>query len=180
MKARRKQAGRACGWAHGQPHREHTTSPYGWALETPPDSPYFLTESDQYSLDHILTTRVLSYANRVPLLSTNPPPDFIFLPVLSQLWSNPWGCPDPDLLYAIERTTQLLREITAQIGPSPYPRIILPIATIRSNLERSVFTPELMDELKDSVIVVSIENALKTNEEGMNYTIDLPCELFFL
>ncbi|GAA5923909.1 uncharacterized protein JCM15063_005496 [Sporobolomyces koalae] len=166
-------AGRACGWYHGQPHREKTTAPYGIPLETPTDSPYFLTEADQYSLDHIVTTRILSYSNLVPLLS-DPQPDFIFVPVLSQLWSNPWGCPDPNLISGISRTTQLLRQLVAQVGPSPYPRIVLAISPIRSQLERDVFTPELMQEFNESVVVVSIENALKTNAEGMKYTIDLP------
>lgn len=35
-----------------------------------------------------------------------------------------------------------------------------------------------MNEIKDSVIMVSIENAPKTYEEGMKYLIDVPCELF--
>ncbi|GAA5915064.1 uncharacterized protein JCM6883_004230 [Sporobolomyces salmoneus] len=166
-------AGRDCGWYHGQPHREKTTSPYGWPLETPPDSPYFLTDADQYSLDHILATRIFSYANLVPLLS-NPPPDFIFVPLLSQLWSNPWGCPDPNLHLGMAQSTQLIRQLVKQVGPTPYPRILLALSPIRSQLERDVFTPELMEEFKDSVVAVSIENALKTNTEGMNFTIDLP------
>jgi len=37
-----------------------------------------------------------------------------------------------------------------------------------------------MEELRDSVIVVSIENALKRNQEEMNFTIDLPCKLSFV
>ena len=37
-------------------------------------------------------------------------------------------------------------------------------------------TPEFMNEIKDSVIMVSIENAPKTYEEGMKYLIDVPCE----
>ncbi|GAA5976863.1 hypothetical protein JCM5350_007271 [Sporobolomyces pararoseus] len=166
-------AGRDCGWYHGQPHREKTTSPYGWTLETPPESPYFLTDADQYSLDHILATRIFSYSHLVPILS-NPPPDFIFVPVLSQLWSNPWGCPDPNLHLGMAQTTRLIRQLVKQVGPTPYPRIVLAISPIRSQLERDVFTPELMKEFKDSVVVVSIENALKSTPEGMNYTIDLP------
>jgi len=33
-----------------------------------------------------------------------------------------------------------------------------------------------MNEIKDSVIMVSIENAPKTYEEGMKYLIDVPCK----
>lgn len=169
-----KQAGRDCGWYHGQPHREKTTAPYGWPVATPPESPYFLSDADQYSLDHIVATRIFSYPHLVPLLST-PPPDFIFVPILSQLWSNPWGCQDPNLLLGISQTTQLLRKLVAQVGPSSYPKIVVAVSPIRSQLERNVFTPEIMEEFKDSLVVVSIENALKSTPEGMNYTIDLPC-----
>ncbi|GAA5887187.1 hypothetical protein JCM16303_002221 [Sporobolomyces ruberrimus] len=166
-------AGRDCGWYHGQPHREKTTAPYGWPVATPPESPYFLSDADQYSLDHIVATRIFSYPHLVPLLST-PPPDFIFVPILSQLWSNPWGCQDPNLLLGISQTTQLLRKLVAQVGPSSYPKIVVAVSPIRSQLERNVFTPEIMEEFKDSLVVVSIENALKSTPEGMNYTIDLP------
>ncbi|GAA5841185.1 hypothetical protein JCM3766R1_001697 [Sporobolomyces carnicolor] len=167
-------AGRDCGWYHGQPHRERTKAPYGWPVETPTDSPYVLTEADQYSLDHILATRFKSYPNQVPLLSSTTRPDFVFVPVLSQLWSNPWGCPDPNLHQGIADTTRLLRRLVQEVGPTSYPRIVLALSPIRSQLERDVFTPELMKEFRDSVVVVSIENALKTNPEGMKYTIDLP------
>jgi hypothetical protein len=34
-----------------------------------------------------------------------------------------------------------------------------------------------MEEIKDSVIMVSIENAPKTHREGMKYLIDVPCKL---
>lgn len=169
-------AGRDCGWYHGQPHRERTKAPYGWPVETPTDSPYVLTEADQYSLDHILATRFKSYPNQVPLLSSTTRPDFVFVPVLSQLWSNPWGCPDPNLHQAMADTTRLLRRLVQEVGPTSYPRIVLALSPIRSQLERDVFTPELMKEFRDSVVVVSIENALKTNPEGMKYTIDLPCK----
>lgn len=43
-------------------------------------------------------------------------------------------------------------------------------------MERDVLTPEFMNEIKDSVIMVSIENAPKTYEEGMKYLIDVPCK----
>lgn len=141
------------------------------------DYPYLVTNTDQYALDDILTTRFIDYSHSVALLST-PAPDFIFLPVLSQIYSNPWGCQDPDLIEGIKQTTNYIRQIVASVGPTEYPRIILPVATIRSNLERDLFLPELMEELKDSVVVVSIEGAPKSYKEGMKYMIDVPCEPF--
>ncbi|GAA5887176.1 hypothetical protein JCM16303_002216 [Sporobolomyces ruberrimus] len=162
-----------CAWGVW-PKRETTRSAYGKILEAPkPNYPYYITDTDQYSLDDILTTRFLAYTNIVPLLST-PSPDFIFLPVLSQIWSNPWGCNSPVLKDGIAQTTRFLRDIVQIVGKTSYPRIILPLSPIRSNLERDVLTPEFMKEIRDSVIMVSIENAPKTHEEGMKYLIDVP------
>lgn len=141
------------------------------------DYPYYVTNTNQYALDDILTTRMVDYARNVALLSS-PSPDFIFLPVLSQIWSNPWGCQVPDLAEGIRQTTQFLRSIVASVGPTDYPRIILPVAGIRSNLEAQILTPELMEKLKDSVIIVSIESAPKTYQEGLKYLIDVPCEFW--
>ncbi|GAA5923893.1 uncharacterized protein JCM15063_005492 [Sporobolomyces koalae] len=162
-----------CAWGVS-PKRDSTRSAYGALLETSkPNYPYYVTNTDQYALDDILTTRFLSYSNLVPLLST-PSPDFIFLPVLSQIWSNPWSCNSPVLADGIEQTTRFLRELVQIVGKTNYPRIVLPIATIRSNLEKGVLTPEFMKEIRESVVVVSIENAPKTYEEGMKYLIDVP------
>ncbi|BGP37219.1 hypothetical protein JCM10449v2_001124 [Rhodotorula kratochvilovae] len=160
-----------CGWGL-RPQRETTKSAYGGAHPMAPSYPYWVTNTNQYALDDILTTRFATYAKSVPLLGT-PSPEFIYLPVLSQIWSNPWGCSAPELEEGIARTTQFLRDLAASVGPSPYPRIVVPIATLRSNLER-IFTPELMEELKDSVVLVSIENAPKDTVEGMKYLIDVP------
>ncbi|BGP29323.1 hypothetical protein JCM10296v2_001062 [Rhodotorula toruloides] len=160
-----------CGWGT-RPHRETTKSAFGSAHPVSSDYPYWVANTDQYALDDILTTRFATYAKTVPLLST-PAPDFIFLPLLSQMWSNPWGCQAPELKEAIERTTQYVGDLAASVGKTDYPRIVLPIATIRSNLE-SVFTTEVMEELRDSVVFVSIENAPKNVREGMKYTIDVP------
>ncbi|GAA5976880.1 hypothetical protein JCM5350_007276 [Sporobolomyces pararoseus] len=162
-----------CAWGVW-PKRETTRSAYGALLPAPkPNYPYYITDTDQYALDDILTTRFLAYTNLVPLLST-PSPDFIFLPVLSQIWSNPWGCNSPVLKDGIAQTTRFLRDIVQIVGKTSYPRIILPLSPIRSNLERDVLTPEFMAEIKDSVIMVSIENAPKNHPEGMKYLIDVP------
>ncbi|GAA5863321.1 hypothetical protein JCM1840_007486 [Sporobolomyces johnsonii] len=161
-----------CGWGV-RPQRETTRSPFGPSVTVGSDYPYWVTNTNQHALDDILTTRFQAYSNLVPLLST-PSPDFIFLPVLSQIWSNPWGCSAPELLDGIRQTSQYLRDIVASVGETRYPRIILPIAPVRSQLERDILTPELMDEIKDSVIVVSIENAPKTHQERMKYLIDVP------
>lgn len=88
--------------------------------------------------------------------------------------SNPWGCDSPRLREGIRQTVAFIRQLSASIGPGRYPRIVLPIAGIRSNLERDLFTDEIMKELSDSVIVVGIEGALKTGVEGMKYVIDVP------
>ena len=140
------------------------------------DFPYFVTNTNQYALDDILTTRMIDYARNVPLLGS-PSPDFIYLPVLSQIWSNPWGCGSPTLHEGIKQTTEYIRQIAASIGKTPYPRLILPVAGIRSNLEASVLTTEFMEELKDSLVVVSIETAPKSLPEGLKYLIDVPCKL---
>ncbi|GAA5974127.1 hypothetical protein JCM11641_003450 [Rhodosporidiobolus odoratus] len=161
-----------CGWGV-RTLRGTTKEPYGSSHPVSSDYPYWVTNTDQYALDDILTTRLQTYTKSVPLLST-PSPDFIYLPVLSQIWANPWGCNAPELLDGIRRTTQYMRDLAASVGQTRYPRIVVPIATIRSNLEREVFTPEIMEELKDSVVLVSIENAPKTHKEGMKYLIDVP------
>ncbi|KAI5481071.1 UDP-galactose translocator, glycosyltransferase family 47 protein [Pseudohyphozyma bogoriensis] len=161
-----------CGWST-RPHRETTWSAYGAPKPAENNYPYWITTQDQYSLDDILTTRFKDYQGHVPLLGQSAP-DFIYLPVLSQLYSNPWNCDNVDLADAIRQTTAYIRQIVASVGPTSYPRIILPVATIRSNLERELFTPELMEEIKDSVVMVSIENAPKSYKEGMKYMIDVP------
>ncbi|GAA5902970.1 hypothetical protein JCM6882_009659 [Rhodosporidiobolus microsporus] len=161
-----------CGWGVNT-LRATTKAAYGGGHPVSSDYPYWVTNTDQYALDDILTTRFSMYSKSVPLLST-PSPDFIFLPVLSQIWSNAWGCTAPELLEGIRRMTQYLRDMSASVGETRYPRVVVPIATIRSNLERDIFTPEVMEELKDSVVLVSIENAPKTHKEGMKYLIDVP------
>ncbi|GAA5894456.1 uncharacterized protein JCM6883_002108 [Sporobolomyces salmoneus] len=164
---------RECAWGVW-PKRETTRSAYGALLPaSKPTYPYYVTDTDQYALDDILTTRFLAYTNLVPLLST-PSPDFIFLPVLSQIWSNPWGCNSPVLKDGVAQTTRFLRDLVQIVGKTNYPRIILPLSPIRSNLEKEVLTPEVMAEIKDSVIMVSIENAPKNVREGMKYLIDVP------
>lgn len=165
-------AAHICGWGV-RPFRETTTSAYGGSHPMPSSYPYWVTNANQYALDDILTTRFATYPKAVPLLAS-PSPDFIFLPILSQLWSNPWRCEATELRDAIERTTQFLRDLVASVGETPYPRIVVPIATLRSNLEE-ILAPELMAELKDSVVFVSIENAPKTHAEGLKYLIDVPC-----
>lgn len=79
-------------------------------------------------------------------------PDFIFLPLLSQIYSNAWNCESPNLKAAIADTTAFIREMVVSVGVTSFPRIVLPVATIRSNLESELFTPELMEEMRDSVI----------------------------
>ncbi|BGP13220.1 hypothetical protein JCM10213_005010 [Rhodosporidiobolus nylandii] len=172
INAQLNQAARICGWGT-RTLRSTTKEAYGGSHPVSSDYPYWVTNTDQYALDDILTTRFQTYAKSVPLLAT-PSPDFIYLPVLSQLWSNPWGCSAPELVDGIKRTTQYMRDLAASVGQTRYPRIVLPIATIRSNLERDVFTPGVMEEIQDSVVLVSIENAPKTYKEGMKFTIDVP------
>lgn len=189
-------ASQNCGWGV-RPQRQTTTSPYGHPHPVPSvsptvissmtvqsidfyfcstqDYPYYVTNTNQYALDDILTTRFMDYPGQVNLLGATAP-DFIYLPILSQLYSNPWGCQDPTLMEGIKQTTAFIRQIVASVGRTPYPRIILPIATIRSNLERELFKPEFMEEIRDSVIVVSIEGAPKSYKEAMKYMIDVPCE----
>jgi hypothetical protein len=117
---------------------------------------------------------MIDYPNTVPYVNYNQPVDFIFIPIHSQIYSNPWNCNSPKLLEGIAQTTTFIREMVRLVGVTPYPRIILPIATIRSNLEKEVFTAEFMEEMKNSVIILGIENALKSTVEGMTYTIDVP------
>ncbi|GAA6061177.1 hypothetical protein JCM10212_002390 [Sporobolomyces blumeae] len=170
---RKASGGGECGWGVG-PRRESTRSAYREMIASPEtDFPYYVTNTDQFALDDVLTTRFLAYTKLVPLLSS-PAPDFIFLPVLSQIWTNPWGCGSPVLAEGIKETTQFLADVVHFAGNSTYPRVILPISPIRSQLERGVLTPEFMEEIKDSVVLVSIENAPKNFAEGMKYTIDVP------
>ncbi|GAA6029995.1 hypothetical protein JCM8097_009206 [Rhodosporidiobolus ruineniae] len=161
-----------CGWGTTAA-RWSTKAPYGAGHPVASDYPYWVANTDQYALDDILTTRFATYAKTVPLLST-PSPEFIYLPVLSQLWSNPWGCQAEELLDGIRRTTQYMRDIAASVGQTRYPRIIVPLTTLRSNFENDVFTPEVMEEIKDSVVLVSIENAPKKHKEMLKYLIDVP------
>lgn len=155
-------------------YRESTWAPFGFPIPVPPDYPYWVMKTDQYALDDILTTKFATYARSVPLLSS-PPPDFLYMPVLSEVWANAWGCEAPEWKQAAMRATQFLRDLAKSVGDTSYPPIILPITTIRSNMDW-VLTPELMDELKDKVVLVSIENAPKAHPEGLKYLIDVPCK----
>ncbi len=164
-----------CHWGL-HPHRESTHSAFGDydPRKDDPAFPYFVTDkTSQYALEDVLATRLLDYENRAALLG-NPTPDFIFLPILSQVISNPWDCGEELLMQGIDQTVEYIREIVRSVGHSTYPRVVLPVTTLRSNLEEVLFTPELMEEIKDQVIVVSIENAPKAHKEKMKYLIDLP------
>lgn len=161
-----------CGWGV-RPQRETTKSAYGAPQPANSGFPYWVTNTNQFALDDILTTRFATYSQSSPLVST-PSPEFIFVPILSQIWSNPWGCTAQELKAGIDHTTQYLRDLAAAVGPTSYPRIVVPITTIRSLVE-PIFTPELMAKLKDSVILVSIENAPQRTPEGLKYLIDVPC-----
>lgn len=137
-------------------------------------SPYYIRETGEFALDDILFARFTDYAHSSPLFSI-PAPDFIFLPVLSYFYSNPGGeCDAPRLHEGIRQTTSYIRQLAKSIGDTPYPRIILPLAGIRANLQHQLFTPEIMAELKDRVIVVGVEGASKSYVEGMEYVLDLP------
>lgn len=157
-----------------RPYRESTWAPFGFPVAVPPDYPYWVMRTDQYALDDILTTRFATYDRGVPLLSS-PPPDFLFLPLISEIWANAWGCKAPELEAAAVRVAHFVRDLAKSAGDATYPRIILPIATIRSNLDW-IFTPQLMAELRDKVVLVSIENAPKVHPEGFKYLIDVPCQ----
>ena len=164
-----------CRWGI-HPHRESTHSAFGlWnPNQDDPSFPYFVTEhTSQYALEDVIATRLIDYEHRVALRGS-PQADFVFLPILSQVLSNPWNCGVETLTQGIDQTVEFIRATVRAVGKSEYPRVIIPVTTLRSNLEKVLFTPELMEELKDSVIVVSIENAPKAHKERMNYLIDVP------
>ncbi|GAA6022753.1 hypothetical protein JCM8202_002765 [Rhodotorula sphaerocarpa] len=161
----------ACGLG-ARAYRELTWAPFGFPVNVPPDYPYWVMKTDQYALDDILSIKFATYERAVPLLSS-PPPEFLFLPLFSEIWANPWGCKREELASAAARVTQFIRDLAKSAGDTPYPPIILPLATIRSKFD-SVFTPDVMAELKDKVILVSIENAPHQHAEGFRYLIDVP------
>lgn len=156
-----------------QRERESVRAALGGHLPPRPDFPYFESETSQYALDNVLATRMLDYGGQVSLLAT-PAPDFIFLPLQSAVYANPWNCESALLARGIQQTTDYIRSVVASVGKTSYPRIVIPVTTLRSNLEHVLFTPELMEELKDSVVVLSIENAPKVHREGLKYLIDMP------
>merc|ERR1711939_1280826 len=158
-----------CGWGK-YPARWSTTAPYGERSDEAQamldaQFPFWHAETDQYALDNILATRMMDYAQRVPLFS-DPPPDFIYLPIIGQTLANPWGCDAPDLKSGIRETIDFVRSMAASIdnSTSTYPRLILPIAVIRSILEDSLLTPEIQRELADKVVMVGIEGAPRSPE----------------
>ncbi|KAK4050569.1 hypothetical protein OIO90_005036 [Microbotryomycetes sp. JL221] len=153
--------------------RTTTLEPFGGAHPTSGYYPYHVYNTDQYALDNILAARLVDYARLVPILG-NPSPDFIYLPIWGQAVANSWFCEDKTLLDGIQQTISYIRQIVASVGDSPFPRIILPLSTIRSNFEHNLLTRKLMEEFKDSVIVVSIESAPKNQIEGLKYLIDVP------
>lgn len=172
-----------CGWGK-YPARWSTTAPYGERSDEAQamldaQFPFWHAETDQYALDNILATRMMDYAQRVPLFS-DPPPDFIYLPIIGQTLANPWGCDAPDLKSGIRETIDFVRSMAASIdnSTSTYPRLILPIAVIRSILEDSLLTPEIQRELADKVVMVGIEGAPRS-PELMKYVIDLPYPTHF-
>ncbi|SCV72558.1 BQ2448_4095 [Microbotryum intermedium] len=171
-----------CGWGLS-PLRLSTRQAFGPATDkslaaSNRNFPYYEFKTGQYSLDDILATRMIDYTHNVPILAS-PSPDFIFLPLLSLFYSNPWNCESKSLLEGIRQTTEYIRVIVHSVGKTAYPRIILPIAGVRSDVEDKLFTPELMDEFKDSVVVVSIESAPKRYAEGLKYLIDVPYPTWF-
>lgn len=131
-------------------------------ITLPQEFPYHISDTDQYALDDILTTRMIDYPKTIPYRSPSQTVDFYFVPIHSQIYSNPWNCDSPALREGIEQTTAFIREMVRLVGPTPYPKIILPLATLRSNLEKELFTPEFMEEMKNSVVLLGIENALKS------------------
>ncbi|SGY68302.1 BQ5605_C004g02876 [Microbotryum silenes-dioicae] len=171
-----------CDWGLS-PLRLSTRQAFGPAIDkglaaSNVNFPYYEFETGQYSLDDILATRMTDYAHNVPILAS-PSPDFIFLPLLSLFYSNPWNCESKSLQEGIRQTTEYIRAIVHSVGNTAYPRIILPIAGVRSDVEDKLFTPELMEEFKDSVVVVSIESAPRRYAEGLKYLIDVPYPTWF-
>lgn len=134
---------------------------------------YQVAHTDQFSLDDILASRFMEYSGTLPENSTETP-DFIFLPLFTMFLANPWHCHVPEFKSLILETVIVIRELVASLPPSSYPRIILPIAPIRYSMEDILLTPEIMSEIKNDVIVMSIEGAPNRHREGMDYVIDVP------
>lgn len=80
-------------------------------------------------------------------------------------------------MEGIRRTTNYIRAFANSVEGTSYPRIVLPLATPRGNFEKVLLTPEIMEELKDTVIIVSTETAPRAYAEKLKYLIDLPCVL---
>lgn len=172
-----------CGWSYFNQtaRRSSTRGPYGAQFPARGDLPYLLTDQDQYSLGDVLTTRVLAY----PHLLSHPAPDeldadFLFLPFYSLLHAEPFGiCTvSPQFSQAVKDTITSIRQLAASL-PSTYPRLIIPMSVVRIAENTKLFTPEIMAEIREKVILVSFESTALFVEEGLHTLIDIPYPTLF-
>lgn len=164
------------------------------------DLPYLLTEQYDFSLGDVMAARFQTYplTHHFPSTFDDTQPDFVFFALHELLHSEPLGnCSiSPEWTRAQEETTLELRRLAKSFAASPYPRIIVPVATIRKFENKRLLTPEIMEELKDSVrislqssgtrsltraqiIVFGIETDPLYVPEGLKYTIDVPYPTIF-
>lgn len=156
-------------------HRETPRAPYG-QVHAHTKTPYLVTGTEQYALDDILTTRFMDYPLQLPLArsSADEKPDFIFIPFYSIIGSGGWSCDSKSFNEALDANTAAIISFALSLPDAGYPRIILPIATVRNFQNTKLLTPEVMEALREKVVVVSIESAPLWQDEGMKYLIDVP------
>lgn len=156
-------------------HRETPRAPYGQVHEHT-ETPYLVSGTEQYALDDILTTRFMDYPLQLPIArsSADEKPDFIFIPFFSIIGSGGWSCDSKAFNEALAANTAAIVDFARSLPDAGYPRIILPIATVRNFQNNKLLTPEAMAALSEKVVVVSIESAPLWQEEGMKYLIDVP------
>ena len=106
--------------------------------------------------------------------ATDQKPDFIFLPFYSIYGSGGWGCDSRAYNEALAANTAAIIDFAESLPDAEYPRLILPIATVRNFQNKKILTPEAMEILREKVVIVSIESASLWQEEGMKYLIDVP------
>lgn len=156
-----------CHWGL-KPWRSTTLAPYGWIAH--PEArigPFISAVTDQFSMDDLLNVRFQEYPKLVAYIDTKAEgyieskasvkPDFYFLPLLTMYLSNPWFCSNKEFTSNITEQIAGVLDIIAMEESSEFPRFILPLAPIRTAMELNLFTPVVMEDIKDKVILVGIE-----------------------
>lgn len=148
------------------------------------DYPFTTTRQNQFSLGSILATRFASYPHSSPFAPNYPlGSDFIFYPLHSLFHSDDAGfCSYPGTrAVLIESVTNEIRALANELaemakvaGLDAYPRLVIPIATVRRFSNYKLLTQVIAEELKDKIVLLGIETDPLIYEDPLKYVVQVP------